>query len=105
MLRHAGKQNRFASSLQSRKSLNDLQEHDVIYWNEKLFFGGIMWPHPQPPLSPLSEAGRGGENARRSRKSIGISSLACSEMWVKMRLDAHATFEYPVSQSIKATSR
>ena len=89
MLRHAGKQNRFASSLQSRKSLNDLQEHDVIYWNEKLFFGGIMWPHPQPPLSPLSEAGRGGENARRSRKSIGISSLACCEMWVRMRRLAH----------------
>jgi hypothetical protein len=24
--------------------------------------------------------------------------------WVKMRRDAHATFRYPVSQSIKATS-
>ena len=35
-------------------------------------------------LHSVAEAGRGGENARRSRKSIVISSLACSEMWVKM---------------------
>jgi len=26
-------------------------------------------------------------------------------LWVKMRRDAHATFEYPVSQSVKASSR
>ena len=36
-------------------------------------------------LHSVAEAGRGGENARRASKSIGISSLACSEMWVKMR--------------------
>ncbi|MEI7462107.1 MAG: hypothetical protein WCK15_22165, partial [Pirellula sp.] len=32
----------------------------------------------------LPEAGRGGENALGSRKSIGISSLACCELWLKM---------------------
>ena len=36
-------------------------------------------------LHSVAEAGRGGENARISRKSLGISSLACPEMWVKMR--------------------
>ena len=44
-----------------------------------------LTPSPPDPLPPLPEAGRGGENARRSRESIGISSLVCSEMWVKMR--------------------
>ena len=38
-------------------------------------------------LAPLALVlWRGGENAMGSRKSIGISSLACYEMWVKMRL-------------------
>jgi hypothetical protein len=47
-------------------------------------------------LAPLAlVSGRGGENALGSRKSIGISSLACCEMWVKMRRDAHATCEDP----------
>ena len=36
-------------------------------------------------LHSVIEAGRGGENAQRARKSIGISSLACPEIWVKMR--------------------
>ncbi len=37
-------------------------------------------------LAPLAlVSGRGGENARNSCKSIGISSLACCEMWVKRR--------------------
>ncbi len=54
-------------------------------------------------LAPLALVSwRGGENARRSRKSIGISSLACSEMWVKMRpeqgkqfgVDSQITWEF-----------
>ncbi len=37
-------------------------------------------------LAPLAlVSGLGGENARRSCKSIGISSRACPEMWVKRR--------------------
>ncbi len=42
-------------------------------------------------LAPLALVSwRGGETAMGSRKSIGISSLACYEMWVKHRLAALA---------------
>ena len=42
-------------------------------------------------LHSVAEAGRGGENWLGSRKCIGISSLACCEMWVKMRLSPFGT--------------
>jgi hypothetical protein len=41
-------------------------------------------PHPPAPFPRIAEAGRGGEKAMGSRKSIGISSLACWDMCVKI---------------------
>ena len=98
----------------SARALHRVYSVEATFGSEKRCFhryetGGEPWPvsaassHQLSPhwhkasgsetqekmLHSVAEAGRGGENARRASKSIGISSLACSEMWVKMRRLAH----------------
>ena len=103
----------------SARALHRVYSVEATFGSEKRCFhryetGGEQWPvsaassHQLSPhwhkasgseskekmLHSVAEAGRGGENALGSRKSIGISSLACCELWVKMRADGVGLDEY-----------